>query len=260
MSINLLVPARSLGARIRVISTLRSGGVSRGPYGSSPGTDSGLNLGEHCGDDPTAVAINRARLRQLLPGDPRWLRQVHGSAVARMDAENGAVDRGEPVADAAVTGAPLQVLAVLTADCLPVVIAGRGAEAVGIAHAGWRGLAAGVLESTLDALRVSYDLRPQDCVAWLGPAIGPRQFEVGGEVREAFCANDPRAAEVGFKAASEEGKWLANLEALATRRLHSLGLSEVIASGACTVSEPHRFYSYRRDRVTGRMATLVWID
>jgi len=261
MPIEILAPVRPLGARVKVISTLRRGGVSVAPFGAAPGQHGGLNLGMHCGDDPAAVSINRARLQQqLLPGTPFWLQQVHGTAVACPDPSllEGPLTM-PPVADASVTSRPRQVLAVLTADCMPVVLAGRDGQAVAIAHAGWRGLAAGVIEQTTAALQAAAGLGPQDCSAWLGPAIGPGRFEVGEDVRVAFCDQD-HAAAAAFRPAAQPGKWFACLETLARLRLGAVGLTDIIASGECTVSDPERFYSFRRDRVTGRMATLVWIE
>lgn len=223
--------------------TTRAGGVSRGPFAS-------LNLGDHVGDAPGDVAANRAQLRAALalPGEPLWLRQVHGNGVVIHD---GAV-RGVPEADAAVAFAPGRVLAVLTADCLPVAFASADGSRVGIAHAGWRGLAGGVLEATIDALRVP----PQDLVAWLGPAIGPDAFEVGDEVRAAFVGPDAGAA--AHFVANARGRWQADLAALARRRLAAAGLVRVAGAAPCTHADPARFYSFRRDSVTGRLATLVW--
>lgn len=262
MVLESLAPARPLGSRVRVISTLRGGGVSMAPYGAAPGQDGGLNLGLHCGDDPAAVSINRARLQPLLPGNPFWLQQVHGTVVACPDDLPMTLEDAlatPPVADASVTSRPRQVLAVLTADCMPVVLAGLEGQAVAIAHAGWRGLAAGIIEQTMSALQATAGLNPQDCSAWLGPAIGAERFEVGEDVRSAFCSRDPAAARA-FRPAVQPGKWLACLETLARLRLGALGLTDIIASGACTATESERFYSFRRDRVTGRMATLVWIE
>lgn len=224
-------------------STVRSPGHSGGAYAS-------FNLGAHVGDDPDAVAANRAALRErlALPAAPLWLRQVHGREVALHDGR-----AGEPSADAAVTFEPGRVLAVLTADCLPVVFASRDGTRLGIAHAGWRGLAAGVLEATVAALGVS----GTELLAWLGPAIGPAAFEVGAEVRAAFIDGDPGAA-AAF-ADNARGRWQADLYALARRRLTALGV-ESHGGGACTLGEPGRYYSFRREAKTGRMATLVWRD
>jgi len=221
--------------------TTRTDGVSGGPYAS-------FNLGAHVGDDPAAVAANRQRLREALslPAEPLWLEQVHGTDVARFGGEE------RPRADAAVALAPGEVCAVMVADCLPVLLADRGGTCVAAAHAGWRGLAAGVLESAVAALPVD----PSRLVAWLGPAIAPDAFEVGPEVREAFVAADEVAAEA-FRPGLGD-RWLADVYQLARQRLGRAGVTEVHGGELCTVSDPSRFFSYRRDGVTGRMAALVW--
>ena len=221
--------------------TLRTGGVSTGPYAS-------LNLGDHVGDDPAAVAENRRRVREALalPSEPLWLEQVHGTAVARFG------EAVRPRADASVALAPGQVCAVMVADCLPVLLADRAGTCVAAAHAGWRGLAAGVLEATVAALPVD----PAQLVAWLGPAIGPEAFEIGPEVREAFLAVDPEAADA-FRPGTGD-RWLADAYRLARQRLARAGVTDVHGGGLCTVSDPTRFFSYRRDGVTGRMAALIW--
>jgi polyphenol oxidase len=227
---------------VRAAMTTRAGGVSTGPWSS-------FNLATHVGDDPAAVAENRGRLRAALalPAEPAWLEQVHGDRVVVLPG-----DIGGP-ADASVTFAAGRVCAILVADCLPVFLASRDGDRVGIAHAGWRGLVAGVLEATVAAL----DCDPAKLVAWLGPAIGPRAFEVGGEVREAFVARDGGSA--GAFRSGREGRWLADLPALARRRLAAAGVAEVSGGELCTHSEPARFYSYRRDGATGRMAALAWL-
>lgn len=271
----LLLPDWPAPAGVRAFVTLRSGGFSRGAWGLADGAAGGWNLATHCGDDADAVRRNRERLRTLLPAEPRWLEQVHGTAVH--DADPGALaprrmgagahatgavpaaddDRpGLPCADAAVTARRGVVLAVLTADCLPVLLSNRSGSVVGIAHAGWRGLAAGVLERTLDALAAR--AADRDWIAWLGPAIGPASFEVGEEVREAFVAADAAASDA-FTAGRAAGKWQADLFMLARQRLASAGVASIHGGGECTVSDAARFYSYRRDRVTGRMASLIWL-
>jgi YfiH family protein len=229
-------------AGIRAGTTTRAGGVSEGARAT-------LNLAAHVGDDPAAVAENRHRLatRLGLPAPPCWLAQVHGTAVVDVDDAPEA-----PVADAAVAFRAGRVLAVLTADCLPVVFASRDGCAIGIAHAGWRGLAAGVLERTIAALGVP----PADLVAWLGPAIGPAAFEVGAEVRAAFVGAAP--GDAAAFVANARGRWQADLPALARARLARAGLGAVTASGLCTQADPARFYSHRRDPAAGRQATLVW--
>ncbi|ROR34706.1 peptidoglycan editing factor PgeF [Inmirania thermothiophila] len=227
--------------RVRALTTLRTGGVSAGPY-------AGLNLAGHVGDAPEAVAENRRRLRAALalPAEPAWLRQVHGTRVVEAPAGAGAE------ADGAWTARPGVVLAVLTADCLPVVLARRDGGAVAVAHAGWRGLAAGVLEAAVAALGGGV-------VAWIGPAIGAAAYEVGPEVREAVLAADPGAAEA-MRPSPRAGRWRLDLAAAARRRLRRAGVEAVAVCGRCTFREAAAFYSYRRDGVTGRMATLAWIE
>jgi polyphenol oxidase len=231
--------------RLRAGTTLRTGGASMGRYASQ-------NLALHVGDDPQAVAANRAELRARLglPGEPFWLSQVHGTTVLRVPAPAPSA----PVADAAFTRSPGQVLAVLTADCLPVVFAHERGAGIAIAHAGWRGLAAGVLEQTVAALA----LPPGEILAWLGPAIGPAAFEVGPEVRAAFI-EQARGDDSAF-AANARGRYQADLAALARARLARLGLTRVAGGGRCTHAEAGHFYSYRRDGETGRMATLAWLE
>lgn len=224
-------------------TTLRHGaGVSAAPFDH-------FNLGTRAGDDPDAVARNRAELGERfgLPGAPRWLRQVHGTTVAVEPGD------GEPEADAAVTREPGRVLAILTADCLPVVFAARDGSEIGAAHAGWRGLAAGVLETTVAAMRTE----PAGLLAWLGPAAGPQAYEVGQEVFDAFAHRDPGAADAF--AATRPGHWRVDLYALARMRLAAAGVAGVHGGGLCTISDPARFFSHRRDGRGGRMATLAWI-
>jgi YfiH family protein len=227
---------------VRALATTRHGGVSLAPWSS-------LNLGDHVGDEPVAVQANRQRLRQLLPDDPRWLRQVHG--VGCVDAANAVVDA---TADAAFTRQRGVVCAVMTADCLPVLLCDDDASVVGIAHAGWRGLAAGVIESAVSAMETP----GERLMAWLGPAIGPRAFEVGDEVRAAFVAVDGAASEAFVPSA--EGKWRCDIYRLARQRLARLGIRRIAGADFCTVSEPQRFFSYRREGVTGRMASLIWLE
>lgn len=230
-------------ARVRAGTSLRSGGVSQGPWLS-------LNLGGHTNDDPAAVAENRTRLRGYLelPAEPAWLQQVHGIDVA--DAASGP---GQ-TADAAVARSTGAVCVVLTADCLPVLFCDRDGERVAAAHAGWRGLADGVLAATVAAL----DVDPASLMAWLGPAIGPGAFEVGPEVRDAFLQREP-SHELAFRPGATAGKYLGDLYALARGALAAAGVTAVFGGGLCTVSDPARFYSYRRDGVTGRMASLIWL-
>lgn len=236
-------------------TTLRHGaGTSAPPFDR-------FNLGLRSGDDAGAVLGNRAELveRCGLPSEPHWLRQVHGTGVLRFDAPARPADTtrrdSEPEADAAVTAAQGVVLAILTADCLPVVLAAKDGGEVGIAHAGWRGLAAGVLESTVAAMRAPARLLQ----AWLGPAAGPDAYEVGTEVFEAFVGADAGAA-AAFRA-TRPGHWHMDLYALARRRLQAAGLAQadIHGGGLCTISGAGRFYSHRRDRRTGRMATVAWL-
>ncbi|HVN98779.1 MAG TPA: peptidoglycan editing factor PgeF [Steroidobacteraceae bacterium] len=235
---------RAPGA-VRAGCTLRTGGSSAAPYAS-------LNLGDHVGDDPAAVERNRSQLRAVLrlPSEPLWLQQVHGTGVLEADAP-GAAGRAVQ-ADAAVTRQAGRVLAILVADCMPVLFASADGTVLAAAHAGWRGLCGGVLESTVHAMRVE----PRGLHAWLGPAIGVRHFEVGEEVRAAFVAHDAGAA-AAF-AANARGRWQCDLGALARQRLAALGVTQVTAADVCTYSDAARCYSYRRDGRTGRMAALLW--
>jgi YfiH family protein len=231
---------------VRVVQTMRRGGVSAAPFAD-------FNLAAHVGDDPASVAENRRRLRAAydLPAEPLWLEQAHGRAVAIHDGRHAA---GEvPRADAAVTFAPGRVCVVMAADCLPVVFVDGQGSRVGVAHAGWRGLAGGVLEATVAALAVE----PVRLHAWLGPAIGPQAFEVGDEVRAAFLDQDAAAAEA-FRP-NERGRWWADIYALARRRLAALGVASISGGGLCTHGDARQFFSYRRDGRTGRMATLAWL-
>ncbi|MBI2311185.1 MAG: peptidoglycan editing factor PgeF [Betaproteobacteria bacterium] len=237
-----IVPDWPAPPGVRSVITSRNGGVSRGAYAS-------MNLGDHVGDDPSAVTRNRALLRQHLPSEPRWLRQVHGNAVADLDAGSGTPD-----ADAALARTRGTVCAVLVADCLPVLWCDERASVVAVAHAGWRGLANGVIEAIVRKLGVP----TQSLMAYLGPAIGPDSFEVGDEVRQAFLAHDRKAAFAFLP--RDNGKWLANLYLLARQRLAETGVRRVHGGGECTFSEPQRFFSYRRDKSTGRTAALVWLD
>ena len=224
--------------------TTREGGASAGAYAS-------LNLGLRSGDEEAAVRENRRRLEAVLPSRPVWLRQVHGTRVVDADAARGA---GEPPeADAAVARRPGTVCAVLVADCMPVLLADATGQVVAAAHAGWRGLCAGVLEATVAAMEAD----PSGVSAWLGPAIGPRAYEVGDEVREAFVRRDAAAREAF--AATRPGHWLLDLYAVARQRLAACGVKCVYGGGFCTFSDPERFFSYRRDRQTGRMAALIWL-
>ena len=242
-AIGWITPDWPLAGHVNVVSTLRAGGVSAGPYAS-------LNLAAHVGDRPEAVAANRLLLREALhlPAEPLWLEQVHGVHVVRHEEAGPGVR-----ADAAVAFEPGRVCAVMTADCLPVVFADRAATRVAVAHAGWRGLLGGVLEATVTRLGgESGDLH-----AWLGPAIGPAAFEVGSEVREAYVARVP--ASEGCFARNERDRYLADLYGLAGLVLERAGVGAVHGGGWCTHDDAERFFSFRRDGVTGRMATLAWL-
>lgn len=239
---SLIVPDWPAPARVKSLMTTRDGGVSQAPWAS-------FNLGDHVGDDPADVAANRACLRQQLPVEPGWLRQIHSARVVALGQEPN------PEADAAFTHKPARVCAVLTADCLPVLFCDRAGSVVAAAHAGWRGLAGGVLEATVAAMKVP----PGDLLAWLGAAIGPQAFEVGDEVRQAFIARHPEAA-IAFVPQPTPGKWLADIYRLARICLGAAGVQAVYGGGHCSFSEAARFYSYRRDGVTGRMASLIWLE
>lgn len=230
-------------ANVRGVSTTRVGGVSAGAYAS-------LNLGDHVGDDPGAVAENRRRLCEAIGAarEPRWLKQVHGKRVARLN--------GNPVtepADAAVTDLRGEVCAIMTADCVPVLFCDEAGTVVGAAHAGWRGLAAGVLEATLDEMNVP----PSKVLAWIGPAIAPIAYEVGDEVREIFKIYDPEAK--GFTPAGAPGKWLCDLYFLVNQRLQEAGVTAWFGGPFSTYSDSEQFFSHRRDGQCGRMATLIWL-
>ncbi len=254
-------------ANIGFVCTTRRGGVSPEPYGPGPQeiptAGGGLNLGVHVGDDPANVAFNRAIIKSRLPSEPAWLSQVHGTAVVRADR----VGRGEvPVADASIASMPGAVCAIQTADCLPVLLANRAGTVVGAAHAGWRSLAGGVLGATVEAMRAEAGPDGGEIIAWLGPAIGPQEFEVGEDVLEAFLAGagSDAAEEAAVRAAfvprpGLPGKYLADIYALARQALRRTGVTDVAGGGFCTVSDASRFYSYRRDKVTGRQASLIWI-
>jgi len=237
-----IVPDWPAPANVRALATTRQGGVGAGPYAS-------LNLADHVGDDPAAVAENRRRLRRHLPAEPVWLTQVHGARC--VDAATAAPGTA---ADAAFARSPGVVCAVLAADCLPLLLCDTAGTTVAAAHAGWRGLAAGVIESTVAALH----LPGERLVAWLGPAIGADRFEVGAEVREAFLAHDPQAARAFV--ARPDGKWLCDIHLLARQRLADLGVCRIASADFCTVRDAQQFFSYRRDGATGRMASLIWLD
>ena len=240
-----IVPDWRVAPRVRVLSTLRGGGASAAPFDS-------FNLAQHVGDEPSRVAANRESLRRLagLPAEPLWLNQVHGTAVMIHEGQ-----RGEPpTADACVAFERGRVCAVMTADCLPVVFVDGAGSRIGVAHAGWRGLAGGVLEATIAAL----DTAPDELRAWLGPAIGQDAFEVGGEVRDAFLQRSP--AHAAAFVAGATGKFQADLYALARATLAAAGVGSIQGGGWCTSRQREDFFSFRRDARTGRMATLAWLE
>jgi polyphenol oxidase len=243
--IDVLVPQWPAPATVHAAFTLRTGGVSTGRFAS-------LNVGLHVGDAPEAVAENRRRVRvQLdLPQEPAWVEQVHGIDV--YDADRGAPSA--PQADAAIARRTGCICAVQVADCLPVLLAASDGAVVAAVHAGWRGLAAGVLEASVRRLC----LDPERLLAWLGPAIGPAHFEVGEEVRAAFMAKDREAARAFT--ANPRGRWQCDLAALARQRLRRLGISAVFGGEWCTFADPQRFFSHRRDAACGRMAALIWLS
>jgi hypothetical protein len=237
-----IVPAWPAPAGVRALITTRLGGVSERAYAS-------LNLADHVGDDANRVRENRRRLALRVPAEPVWLMQEHGIRVVRAD-DASIGTRG----DAAVAFRPGRACAVLTADCLPVLLCDRRARSVAAVHAGWRGLAAGVIEAAVAAM----DADAESVLAYLGPAIGPASFEVGADVRTAFLARDPAAAAAFEPLAS--GKFMADLYRLARRRLAACGITEVWGGDYDTFAESHRFFSYRRDRTTGRMAAVTWLE
>lgn len=252
---------------VGALMTTRQGGVSAAPFDS-------FNLRSHCGDSEPAVAANQAQLERVIGALPVYLNQVHGARVVRLGVADTAA--GAPVheADASVTTLAGIACTVQVADCLPVLFAAPAGRAVGAAHAGWRGLAAGVLEATLHAVCDAACCEPAQVRVWLGACIGPTRFEVGADVRDQFparvVATAAAAATAATAAASElaasrfvplaPGKWLADLPGLAQDRLRTIGVRSIHGGRWCTVSAPSRFFSFRRDRVTGRMAALVWIE
>jgi hypothetical protein len=238
---HLIIPDWPAPANVKSFQTTRLGGISSAPYDS-------LNLGDHVGDQPLAVARNRMLLNTLLPSEPVWLEQVHGTVVANADLASCL-----PQADACIAQHRDAVCVVVTADCLPVLLCDTRGSIVGAVHAGWKGLAAGVVEATVQEMKVA----PQNLMAWLGPAISQQAFEVGAEVRTLFMDADPQAAAAFIP--GRQGKWLAGLYALTRLRLNALGITQIYGGGYCTYRERERFFSYRRDGVTGRMGTFIWL-
>jgi YfiH family protein len=239
---HLITPDWPAPANVKSLQTTRIGGVSIASYES-------LNLGDHVGDAPLAVERNRMLLNSLLPSEPVWLEQAHGTIVANADMA-GCL----PQADACIARHPSAVCVVMTADCLPVLLCDTHGSVVGVAHAGWKGLAAGVIEATVEKMAVA----PHNLMAWLGPAISQQAFEVGEEVRTAFVAMQPQSASAFIP--GKNGKWYADLYALARLRLNALGVTTICGGGYCTYRERERFFSYRRDRATGRMGTFIWLE
>lgn len=235
-----IVPDWPAPSCVKALITTRNGGASSGAYRS-------FNLGQRVGDDAASVASNRALLCQFLPQEPKWLTQVHGATVVEADSIDSA-----PEADASIARRAGTVCAITIADCLPVLIADRAGTLVAAAHGGWRGIARGVIEQTVRRTHAA----PADLLAYLGPAIGPQAFEVGADVRDAFLERDRETAAAFVPL--RPGKWLADIYALARHALARAGVTRVYGGGFCTVSDAERFYSYRRDRTTGRMAALIW--
>lgn len=238
-----IIPDWPAPSNVRALITTRSGGVSAAPRDS-------LNLGYKAGDDPQAVTENRARVSALMPQAPKWLAQVHGTRVVNADTINDT-----PQADASAASNRGTVCAIMIADCLPVLFADRDGRHVAAAHAGWRGLSGGVVANTVAELKTR-GADPENLLAYIGPGIGPTAFEVGADVLQAFAAKDPNAAEC-FKPHTP-GKWLADLFTLARRALANEGIQEIHGGGLCTYRDPQRFFSYRRDKDTGRMAAFIW--
>ena len=252
--LRVLVPNWPASPQIGAFCTTRAGGISKAPFDS-------LNLGRYVNDEPLAVSENRVRVRALLPAEPVWLKQVHGTRVWDAD-----LTHAEEVieADAAVTTKTNTVLTVIAADCLPVLIRGPEGKVIGAAHAGWRGLLGGVLENTVDTMQVKTGLNDTgQYLAWLGPAIGPKAFEVGEEVRSAFDAYGeehglPVPTEAFIAVDGKSGKYWANLYQLARQRLQSKGINQFYGGEFCTVRDQADFFSHRRDGLSGRFAAFIW--
>lgn len=239
---NFIIPDWPAPANVHALQTTRIGGYSAAPYDS-------LNLGDHVGDNPITVERNRMLLNEMVPSEPIWLEQVHGTDVVIAD-----VASCRPRADACVARQDNAVCAIMTADCLPVLFCDESGSCVAAAHAGWRGLAGGVLDATVKAM----DIPAKHLMVWLGPAIGPQAFEVGEDVRSAFMQQDSATAVAFTHQAFSEAKYLADIYQLARLRLQALGVMRIYGGGLCTYTDSGRFFSYRRDGRTGRMATLIW--
>lgn len=241
----MIIPGWQAPSHIHCASTLRVGGVSQAPYHA-------LNLGTHVGDYSEDVAVNRQRLKEALnlPSDPLWLNQIHSHTVLDLDGTIDSVD-----ADAVMSRQVGVVCTVMTADCLPVLFTNRKGTAIAATHAGWRGLCDGILEQTVTAMQRESD---DEILAWLGPAIGALEFEVGAEVRQQFIDQQSQT-ESCFIASKNTGKWLADIYQLARTRLATVGVTQVTGGDRCTYTESESFYSYRREGITGRMASLIWM-
>lgn len=253
--IDCIIPEWPAPRHVKALFTTRRGGVSSN---CASGAFATFNLGTHVNDRPADVEENRARLQEYLPGAPKWLDQVHSARYVWM--EQAAEPPAKEKADAALTRQHNTVCAIMVADCLPVFLCDTTGSLAGVVHAGWRGLAAGIIEQSVAALQVDRS----KLMAWLGPAIGPDYFEVGEDVRTAFVTHDPDSAsafaEKTSPSAQTEKKWLADIFQLARRRLANAGVTQIFGGGICTYSDPARFFSYRRDTATGRMAALIWLD
>ncbi|MEO6824047.1 MAG: peptidoglycan editing factor PgeF [Nitrosospira sp.] len=243
-----IIPDWPAPGNVKALFTTRNGGVSSGRYTS-------LNLGDHVGDAPPAVRQNRAVLRRILPDEPQWLRQVHGTTPVMLNVHERTIPCDGDAAFSRCTGI---VCAVLVADCLPILLCDHAGTMVGVIHAGWRGLAEGVIERTVSEIVQTSGINTR-IMAWLGPAIGPHHFEVGEEVRQVFIKHDTESASAFIPHHAPNSKWLADLFLLARQRLVKAGIIEIYGGGECTFSDPARFFSYRRDGNTGRMAGLIWL-
>ncbi|SFW33511.1 peptidoglycan editing factor PgeF [Nitrosovibrio sp. Nv17] len=244
-----IVPDWPAPANVRALFTTRNGGIGSGPYAS-------FNLGDHVGDDPGTVRHHRAQLRRMLPGEPAWLRQAHGTTAVDIDSRDPAAPCD---GDAAFSRRAGGVCGVLVADCLPILLCSHAGTLVGAIHAGWRGLAGGIVEQTISDMRRA-DPSGAPIMAWLGPAIGPARFEVGEDVHLAFAAGDGRSASAFRSHPTEGGKWLADIFLLARQRLARAGVTAIHGGGVCTFDNPDAFFSHRRDGRTGRMAALIWLE
>jgi YfiH family protein len=247
---NLIVPDWPAPANVHAMQTTRNKGYSHAPYDT-------LNLGSHVKDNPQHVAQNRQLLSQYLPSEPVWLNQVHGIHV--VDAAN---TNCVPDADASFSIRENVVCVTMTADCLPVLLCNNAGTVVAAIHAGWRSLCDGVIEATVAQILTTTPVKPADLIAWLGPAIGPQAFEVGGEVRMQFIEKDAQA-DLAFKKhpafKPHDDKWLGDIYQIATQRLNNLSVTKIYGGGLCTYTDKERFFSFRRDGDTGRMATLIWL-